>query len=72
MPRTDLLTASRVDLTLVLIPTITWLEASCMLARSGVPADVAARVLALPGARRTPREFHLELRGVTLPGRGVD
>jgi hypothetical protein len=54
--RTDTLTASRVDLALVLLPSITWLEASCMLALSGVPAEVAARVLALPGARRAPDE----------------
>jgi hypothetical protein len=51
-PRTDFITASRVDLTLSLLPAMTWLEASCMLALSGVPAEVAARVLALPEARR--------------------
>mgnify|MGYP000400660291 CR=1 FL=1 len=53
-PRTDTITASRVDLALTLLPEITWLEASTMLALSGVPAEVAARVLALPGARRAP------------------
>jgi len=53
-PRTDLITASRVDLALILLPMITWLEASCMLALSGVPAEVAARVLALPAVRRAP------------------
>jgi len=52
----DTTTANRVDLALILLPDITWLEASCMLALSGVPAEVAARVLALPGARRTPVE----------------
>lgn len=52
IPRTDLITASRVDLAVLLLPSITWLEASCMLAVSGVPAEVAARVLALPAARR--------------------
>lgn len=52
LKRTDLVTASRVDLALALLPTITWLEASCMLAESGVPAEVAARVLALPLERR--------------------
>jgi hypothetical protein len=52
-PRTDLITSSRVDLALILLPEITWWEASYMLAVSGVPAEVAARVLALPGARRT-------------------
>lgn len=51
-PRTDPITASRVDLALILLPAITWLEASCMLADSGVPADVAARVMALPLERR--------------------
>jgi len=53
-PRTDLITASRVYLALILLPEITWWEASCMLAVSGVPAEVAARVLVLPEARRTP------------------
>jgi hypothetical protein len=51
-PRTDLITASQVDLALILLPEITWLEATCMLAVSGVPAEVAARVLARPAARR--------------------
>jgi hypothetical protein len=55
-PRTDLITASRVDLALILLPAITWLEASYMLAVSGVPVEVAARVLVLPAARRTLRE----------------
>lgn len=50
--RTDILTAMRVDLALTLLPAISWLEASCMLATSGVPADVAARVLAQPKRRR--------------------
>jgi hypothetical protein len=50
--RTDQVTASRVDLALILLPAITWWEASYMLAVSGVPAEVAARVLVLPGARR--------------------
>lgn len=40
--RTDTLTAMRVDLTLILVPAISWLEASRMLALSGVPAEVAA------------------------------
>lgn len=51
-PRTDHITASRVDLALTLLPAITWLEASCMLALSGVPAEVAARVLVEPARRR--------------------
>jgi hypothetical protein len=53
-PRTDLITASRVDLTLILLPTITWLEASVALAASGVPLDVAVRVMVDPGLRRRP------------------
>jgi hypothetical protein len=51
-PRTDLITASRVDLAIILLPAITWLDASLMLAHSGVPAEVAARVLAEPEYRR--------------------
>lgn len=50
--RTDLLTASRVDLTLILLPEIGWLAASCTLAASEVPLEVAARVLSLPLRRR--------------------
>jgi hypothetical protein len=61
-PRTDLITASRVDLTLILLPAITWLDASVMLALSGVPVEVAARVLALPGARRLPVEALIAAR----------
>lgn len=52
MQRTDLLTASRVDLALILLPEIGWVAAAVMLALSEVPEEVAARVLALPGARR--------------------
>lgn len=51
-PRIDIITASRVELVLILLPAITWLEASCMLALSGVPAHVAARVLTQPFTRR--------------------
>jgi hypothetical protein len=50
--RTDFLTAARVDATLILLPLIGWLEASRTLAVNGVPADVAARVMTLPMARR--------------------
>jgi hypothetical protein len=32
-----------------------------MLALSGVPAEVAAGVLALPGARRAPVEYVIDL-----------
>jgi len=52
---TDTVTASRVDPALIL-PVITWLEASCMLALSGVPAEVAARVLAEPSRLRRPEQ----------------
>ncbi len=65
-PRADIITASRVDLVLILLPEITWLEASCMLAHSGVPANVAARVLALPGARRAPVDYSADL-GTSSP-----
>lgn len=51
-PRVDLITSSQIDLALLLLPEITWLEASCMLAVSGVPPEIAARVLTLPSARR--------------------
>lgn len=44
-PQTDIITASRVDLALILLPTIGWLEASCMLAAGGVPLEVAASVM---------------------------
>jgi hypothetical protein len=50
--RTDLITASRVDLTLLLLPAIGWLEAAWTLAANDVPLEVAARVLALPLERR--------------------
>jgi hypothetical protein len=50
--RVDLITAARIDATLILLPLIGWLEASCTLAANGVPADVSARVLSLPMARR--------------------
>lgn len=51
-PRTDYLTASRVDLTLMLLPLIGRWEAACTLAVNDVPLEVAARVLALPLERR--------------------
>jgi hypothetical protein len=50
--RTDVMTAARVDATLILLPLIGWLEASCTLALNGVPIHVAARVLAIPSAHR--------------------
>lgn len=50
--RTDYITAMRVDLTLMLLPAITWWEASWALAANDVPLEVAARVLALPLERR--------------------
>ena len=50
--RADLITASRIDLAIIMLRANTWLKASCTLAVSGqrVPAAVAARVLALLGA----------------------
>ena len=51
-PRADTITAMRVDLTQILVLAIFWLEASCILAASGVPAEVAARMLAEPKLRR--------------------
>jgi hypothetical protein len=51
--RTDLVTASRVDLALILLPLVGWLETSHTLGESGVPVEVAARVLALPRERRS-------------------
>lgn len=50
--RTDLITACRVDLTLILLPAIGRLEAACTLAANDIPLEVAARVLALPLERR--------------------
>jgi len=50
--RTDLITSCRVELTLILLPTIGWLQAASTLAANNVPLEVAARVLALPMARR--------------------
>jgi hypothetical protein len=52
MPRTDHLTASRVDLTLILLPLIGRWEAAWTLAINQVPLEVAARVLAEPTKRR--------------------
>jgi hypothetical protein len=51
-PRTDLITASRVDLTLILLPLIGRWEAAWTLAANDVPLEVAARVMALPLERR--------------------
>jgi hypothetical protein len=50
--RIDLITASRIDLALILLPFVGWLATSVTLAASGVPAEVAARVLAMPLERR--------------------
>jgi hypothetical protein len=51
--RADLITASRVDLALILLPLVGWLQTSLTLAASGVPIEVAVRIMVLPGARRT-------------------
>lgn len=60
--RTDVLTAIRVDLTIILLPKIGWLAASCMLAANHVPLDVAIRVLAQPRERR-----HVEIAPLRFP-----
>jgi hypothetical protein len=52
LERTDLTTASRVELALILMPYVGWLATSVSLATSGVPLEVAVRVLVNPGARR--------------------
>jgi len=57
--RSDLITASRVDLVLALLPMISNLEAACALAQCRVPLEVAARVLALPLERRASRDLTL-------------
>jgi hypothetical protein len=54
-PRTDHLTATRVDLTLILLPLIGRWEAAWTLAENHVPLEVAARVLAEPRRRRPDR-----------------
>jgi hypothetical protein len=50
--RKDLVTASRIDLALILMPTIGVQEAARMLARSGVPISLSARVLSQPPSKR--------------------
>ncbi|TQK10267.1 hypothetical protein [Herbaspirillum sp. SJZ107] len=50
--RKDTITASRVDLILALLPIISLKEAVQSMVDSGVPADVAARVLNSPEQRR--------------------
>lgn len=50
--RTGLITASRVDLTLILLPATAWLETAWTLAANDVPLEAVARVLALPLPRR--------------------
>lgn len=47
-----MLTASRVDLVLILLPIVNHMEAAWALAASGAPLEVAARVLATPAERR--------------------
>jgi hypothetical protein len=60
--RKDILTASRVDLVLILLPVISHQEAANALIASGVPVEVAARVLATPAERRA-----MEAVGVAPP-----
>ena len=50
-PRIDILTASRVDLVLLLLPMSSKSEAFSLI-HSGVPLEIAARVLDLPRERR--------------------
>jgi len=50
--RKDILTASRVDLVLLLLPILSKSEAFCSLIQSGVPLEVTMRVLELPYERR--------------------
>jgi hypothetical protein len=52
-PRTDLITTSRVDLALILLPAISWRRPACSHS-AACRVEVAARVRALPGARRAP------------------
>lgn len=66
--RLDDVTAGRVDAVLLLLPAITRLEASVMMAASGVPVDVAARVLTLPGARRCIKGHKVSDRYLPQPG----
>ena len=46
-----MLTASRVDLVLIFLPIVNPMEAAWALSASGVPPEVAARVLATPTER---------------------
>jgi hypothetical protein len=64
-PRTDLLTARRVDTALTLFPIVGWLKTSVALAAYGVPIDVAARVMTRPRARRTVDEDHVVIRTIS-------
>lgn len=50
--RTDVMTAARVDATIILLPLIGWMEATRTLAANSVPVEVAARVMTMPMARR--------------------
>ncbi|MFK3738015.1 hypothetical protein [Massilia sp. TN1-12] len=59
--RTDLLTASRVDLTLILLPLIGRWETAWALAANDVPLEVAARVLAEPWRRRAIEPYMLDV-----------
>jgi hypothetical protein len=50
--RSDLLTASKIDLALILLPLVGSREAARMLADAAVPLNIAARVLNPIGMRR--------------------
>jgi hypothetical protein len=50
--RNDILTASRINLVLILLPIISVDEAACAMPPSGVPAQVVTRVASMPAERR--------------------
>jgi hypothetical protein len=52
MPRTDLVTASRAELAVILLPLVGTQQAARMLARNLVPVGVAVQVLVDPARRR--------------------
>jgi hypothetical protein len=65
--RADILAASQVDLVLILLPIITHFKAACSLAASGVPIEVAARVLTMPAERRAISEQKYQATGADSP-----
>lgn len=51
LPRTDLVTAIRIDLALILLPLVGRQDAARMLAHHHVPLEIALRVLIAPQHR---------------------